>query len=159
MTVIETIALFGATLSSLVGAPATGWTESTYTAPVTTDKEYSAGLPIITNYTSGNLVVDPVSVQTKMVHLVQGTASGLSGGDPSWREPFDSIKNFESWGTTSWGSYTLVENEQLVRFVMLFTEEGTNLFTRTGGSPNVAKRTLYRTYDNRGRERREIIEF
>jgi hypothetical protein len=150
MTVIESICLLGATVSSLVGAPATGWTESTYTAPVTTDVSYGTNLPIYFVGQNDPVVTVPATTVTvNMVDQCLGTASGLSGGDPSWRAPFASIKDFSSSGTTGFDSKVVEKNHYYQRDVWLYTETGTNSFSRSSGSPTSATRLLLRTWDNR----------
>ncbi len=149
MTIIESIGLLGLTITSLIGAPSSGWTESTYTAPVISDKLYSAGLTAIINTGTSDMTVPSINKVVHMQDLVTGTPSGLSGGDPSWRAPFSDLKENYSSGTTQWPAYTVKVGETLQRMAKKWTEEGTNTFSRTSGSPSTASRTLFRTWDNR----------
>jgi hypothetical protein len=150
MTLIETLALLGVTMGSLVGAPSSGWTESPYNAPTTADVSYGTNLPIIFVGPNENAVsVSAATVAVVMVDQCLGTASGLSGGDPTWRSPFATIKDFDSSGTTGFDAFTVQPGYYYQRNVKLYTETGSNSFSRSSGSPTTATRLLLRTWDNR----------
>lgn len=142
----------------LTGASASTWTESSYfitSADITSD--IGIAIIMVGPAASQPQFVPTASFQVQMRDLVSGTVSGLSGGDPSWRGDFASLKDFFSYGNNSYESTYVNPGYIYYRETILWTVQGTNGFTRSSGSPTSASRDLFQTSNNRPTTRLELM--
>jgi hypothetical protein len=158
MNKLKFLSSLTAGLLTLSCALASSWNETTYTIS-SSDVTYDIGIAIIIvgPGASSAQFVPAATFQVQMRDLVTGSASGLSGGDPSWRGDFTSLKDFFSYGNNSYDSVYVSPGYIYFRETILWTVTGTNGFTRSSGSPTTASRDLFQTSNNRPTTRLELM--
>ena len=131
-------------LSLHTGALASTWEEVIYSPGNFVNSRFATNPNpgIIQNFSSSTTTVPSTSSTLLLFHLVQGTADGLTGGDPAWRSEFATLQEVYFEVTSFFPAFPLPTMRQLVRETYADEKVGSNGFSRLTGSPTSAYRSL-----------------